>query len=61
MGRHMRRLLKFVIDYPGWHTLSKNDPAARRAVHSLVDYGLMEWSAKTHQFRLPPPSHERGE
>lgn len=58
MGRHMLRLLKFAISYPGWHTLSKHDPAARRAVNRLVGLGILEWNQPTHQFRLTQAKYE---
>ena len=59
MGKHMKRLLKFCIDYPGWHSLSRHDPVAKRAMFCLVDHGFIEWSAGTYQFRLLPPAYER--
>lgn len=58
MGRHMKRLLKFAIDYPGWHTMSRFDRPARNAMNRLERMGLLEvvWHAnKTIQFRLRQP------
>ncbi len=52
MGRHVLRLLKFVIAYRGWHSLSHHDPAAKRAVLSLAAKGIVEWNEPTYQFRL---------
>lgn len=62
MGKHQLRLLKFVITYPGWHCLSKRDPAARRALNSLEAMGLVqverhEGTRAQWQFRLTPPAY----
>lgn len=60
MGKHQLRLLKFAIAYPGWHSLSKNDPAARNAVQSLTSTGLLELGRHEKaqwQFRLTPPTY----
>ena len=64
MGRHMRRLLKFVIDYPGWHTMSQSDEAAQRAMKRLAELGFIEvvrHAPRDYQFRLLPPAYERKE
>ena len=53
MGRHMLRLLKFSIRYPGWHSMSKYDPVARRAMRRLEARGLLEVIGD--QFRLHVP------
>lgn len=42
MGRHMIRLLKFFMRYPGWQTVSGTDTAARRAISRLCNMGLCE-------------------
>lgn len=42
MGRHMLRLLKFMLKYPGWHSISTTDTAARRAASRLCNMGLAE-------------------
>ena len=62
MGKHQLRLLKFVITYPGWHCLSKRDPAARKALNSLEAMGLVQverhgGAGAQWQFRLTPPTY----
>lgn len=51
MGKHMLRLLKFAIKYPGWHSWAKGDTAAINAVRRLVNHGLLEIN-DCGQFRL---------
>jgi hypothetical protein len=62
MGRHMTRLLRFAINYPGWHTLSPGDQAANRAATRLAELGLIEIvehvSPRNRQFRLTQPKEK---
>ncbi len=51
MGKHQLRLLRFVIDFPGWHSYS-TDTNTMRALASLDQMGLIERERETRQFRL---------
>jgi len=42
MGINMRNMLRFVMDYPGWHTFDKRCRATVDAVKSLARLGLIE-------------------
>ncbi len=41
MGIHMKRLLRFAISYPGWHTYGK-DKSTVGAVKRCAALGLLE-------------------
>lgn len=53
MGKHIKRLLKFAIDYPGWHTYGK-DRSTVDAVNNLARLGLIVVN-EHRQFRLGIP------
>lgn len=53
MGRHVTRLARFAIQYPGWHTYGK-DPATVRAIRALVRHGILEVNPH-RQFRAALP------
>lgn len=60
MTKNEKRLLKFAIEYPGWHTCGRDTvPLMRR----LAGYGLVEmveYGRKAlPQFRLALPDHAR--
>jgi hypothetical protein len=40
MGKHQVRLLRFALQYPGWHSMNDKDQQARRAMYSLERLGL---------------------
>lgn len=50
MTKEQVRMLKFAIDYRGWHTYSK-DQDTYRTIKSLVKRGLLETN-EFWQFRL---------
>lgn len=51
MGKNIRRLLKFAITYPGWHTYAWGERATADAIATLVSYGMIETN-EHRQFRL---------
>lgn len=51
LGPHQRRLLAFVINYPGWHSAAP-DRLTRRTVRSLAKRGLLVTNEHS-QFRRP--------
>jgi len=51
MGIHMKRLLRFAISYPGWHTYGK-DKSTVGAIKRCAALGLLEVN-EHRQFRLP--------
>ena len=56
MGRHMIRLLKFAIRYPGWQSYGK-DRNTVNAVNRLAGMGFLEVN-EYRQFRLVRPAVE---
>ncbi len=57
MGKHSLRLLKFALDYPGWHSCADD---SRRTMYRLEAQGLLEvirYSGKRvlPQFRIRQP------
>lgn len=50
MGKNIRRLLKFAIEYPGWHAWGR-DRSTCDAIRVLVGYGMIETN-EHRQFRL---------
>jgi hypothetical protein len=42
MGKHQARLMKFVLDYPGWHNFTDSNPSAKNALQSLHRNGLVK-------------------
>lgn len=51
MGKHIRRLLKFAINYPGWNSYAWGQRATANAIRVLVGYGFIEVN-EHRQFRL---------
>lgn len=59
MGKHVRRLLKFAIQYPGWHSYG-TDRTTVDAVNCLVGYDLIRVNEfRQFQLALPDPPKER--
>jgi len=54
MGRHVRRLLLFAIQYPGWSTYGK-DPSTVKAINTLCRDGFINVNRETRQFRIALP------
>lgn len=50
MGKHIKRLLKFAIENPGWHTWGR-DRSTVDTINLLLSYGMIEIN-KNRQFRI---------
>lgn len=57
MGKNVKRLLRFAITYPGWHSYGK-DRSTVSAIAALEHYEFIEVNRKTRQFRLNTPKDE---
>ena len=49
MGRHQARLLKFLLRFPEWHTISRHDKNAIRAINHMEDMGLVQVARFGHK------------
>ena len=54
MGKNQKRLLLFAIQYPGWHTWSK-DRTTVDAVRAVSSAGFIETN-EFRQFRIASPT-----
>lgn len=52
MGRHQARLLTFMLRFPGWHTISKFDANAIRAIK---DFEAKGWAQVIRHGRNASP------